>query len=105
MFCGTYESSLDEKGRLSIPEALKKKINKNVVLKLGEDDCIEIHQAAWIHGESSSIFDVKVQKVKGHKRITIPKPFRGRGSNSFYLGNKVLLKGRGNYLVIQPRPS
>ena len=111
MFYGTFESSIDGKGRLNIPETLKKQLDKNVVVKIGEYDCIEIH--TMVHAvlekvleedwDLSIMFGVKVQKVKKHERITIPKPLRD--SDSFYLGNKVTLVGKGSYIRLFPRPN
>ena len=111
MFCGTFDSSIDEKGRLNIPELLKGELDKNVIVKIGDYDCVEIHTAA--HGvlekvleenwDPSIIFGVKVQKAKKHGRITIPKPLRD--SDSFYLGNKVSLVCKGSFIRLLPRPS
>ena len=111
MFYGTFESSIDGKGRLNIPETLKKQLDKNVVVKIGEDDCVEIHTT--VHGvlvkvlkehwNPSITFGVKVQKVKKHGRITIPKPLRD--SDSFYLGNKVTLVCKGSFIRLLPRPN
>ena len=107
MFCGTFDSSIDEKGRLNIPEPLKNELDKNVLLKIGEHDCVEIHTMTHALLEKVSdpsiMFEARVRKVKKHKRITIPKPLRG--SDSFYFGNKVTLVSKGSYIRLLPRPN
>jgi DNA-binding transcriptional regulator/RsmH inhibitor MraZ len=106
MFYGTFDSSVDEKGRLNIPEPLKGELDKNVLLVMGKYDCVEIHTMA--HGflektsDPSIMFGVRVRKVKKNRRITIPRPLRD--SDSFYFGNKVTLVGKGSFIRLLPRP-
>ncbi len=111
MFCGEFNSYIDGKGRLYIPELLKKQLDKNVLLKMGEHECIEIHtvehgaleKVLENHWDPSIVFEAKIQKAKKRGRVTIPKPLRD--SDSFYLGNTVTMVCMGSYIRILPRPS
>ena len=48
IFSGTFEHSLDEKGRLTIPVGFRKELLDGVVLRKDREGCIEVlPQAAW----------------------------------------------------------
>lgn len=48
LFSGTYEHSLDDKGRLTIPSSFRKDFADGVVLRKGSDGSVEIlPQPAW----------------------------------------------------------
>jgi hypothetical protein len=106
MFCGTFYSQLGKRRRLVIPVGLGDDIcGEQLVLRKGEDDCLEIHTEAHLllfkGDRTEEIFVVKCEPKK--RRITIPEGLLVL--NSFYLGDKVTLEGKGSYIRVLPRPS
>lgn len=48
LFSGTYEHSLDDKGRLTIPSVFRKDFADGVVLRKDREGCVEVlPRAAW----------------------------------------------------------
>lgn len=103
MFLGSFDTSVDEKGRLSFPTPLKKELKKKVLLRVGKDSCIEIRRAEKKLDKRWLTFEVEVKCVGGNKRITIPSLLRSE-SNSFWFGRTITLACRGNFIRILPRP-
>lgn len=114
MFVGQWETTLDNKWRLTLPREVAKQFNKSLLLKEGKN-CLEIHKPRTIISKKEAPFtslqNIKIQKIqKGKKnqykeavkRVVIP-PFL-RDSNSFTCGATVTLAGRNTYLEIWPRP-
>jgi len=102
MFCGTFDCNVNKDRRLNIPAAVGGDINGDrLVLKTGENDCLEVHTEAEIllgFAIPEEIFVVKCDK----RRIKIPRNLLK--CNSFYFGRNVTLTGMGSYIRILPRP-
>ena len=112
MFLGKWDCTIDKKWRLVIPAELNSQFKTAVLLKEGDDGCIQIkaHQRINEMDEPVSAFKVKIRvgKQKSQRRyfkkerVIIPRFFRN--STSFFYGRKVTIAGKGNYLELWPRP-
>lgn len=109
IFLGTRVTTLDYKWRLVLPCDIAKQFNKRLLLKDGSN-CLEIHRPSVLifreDAPYASIQKIKIQRVKRDgsdqiKKVVMIPPYLRR-SNSFYLGRKVILVGRGDYLEIWP---
>ena len=101
MFYGQWDTTIDEKWRLSLPNYINGHFQNFVMLKEGKV-CLEIYKAKT--GEKIERIDspfIFFQRIK-NKGFVVPKIFRD--SVSFYFGKRVTLAGRGSYLEIWPRP-
>jgi len=101
MFCGTFDSKVDKRGRLNIPLGLGGGICGEILyLKEGADGCVEIHtEVEPYFVENDKLFSVKGEKSK--RMIKVPSALFK--SNSFYFGKKVTLVGKGSYIRLLPR--
>jgi MraZ protein len=61
-FYGTYEHSIDERGRLAIPARYRNSLADGAVLRIGPDGCVELY--------SSEGFEAEVQLRLGEQRST-----------------------------------
>jgi len=103
MFFGIWNCKVDNKWRLTLPAAIRDGLDEIVLLEKEDDGCIQIHHRNNIQKDFFPIFIVKVKQCKDRqKRILIPLVLRK--STSFYLGKRVTLSGKGDYLEIWPRP-
>ena len=70
LFSGTYEHSLDDKGRLTVPSLFRKDFQDGVVLRKDRQGCVEIlPRAAW------DVFVSRLQAIprtdaKGQRWVT-----------------------------------
>lgn len=73
MFFGSYEYSLDEKGRLIIPSKFRGQLQNNLYLLKGFDGCISIYPedefSKYILRLQSLEFEI--EKVRLHQRILL----------------------------------
>ena len=61
-FYGTYEHSIDDRGRISVPARYRHTLADGAVLRAGPDGCIELYTAEG--------FDAEVQLLLGEQRST-----------------------------------
>lgn len=104
MFCGQRDTIIDEKWRLII--TANKELGSYVLLREGDDGCIQIHRPsiALEQAQYPFAFRVKLMSANGksNRRISIPPSLRD--SVSFFYGRTVILAGYRDYVVIWPRP-
>ena len=116
MYFGTYEHSLDDKGRLLIPRRLKDGLNEGSLLFImkGYEGCISVYNEdefnklvkecssisfnkknsrAYLRMMLSSVVDLKVDKVG---RIQIPTPVLAKDE----IGKQVVIIGVGDHFEI-----
>ena len=113
-FRGTYEFTLDDRGRVSIPARYRNEFAEKVILTLGADGCIEVytedgysdvsqHVAAepptspdgrrQRRGFYAQSFDTELDR---QGRILVPAPFREKAA----LNGAVVIVGRKECLEI-----
>lgn len=71
MFSGTYEHSLDGKGRLTIPSSFREDFQDGAVLRRGQDGCVEIlTRDAW-NTFLQSLKKISKTDARGQRWITM----------------------------------
>ncbi len=112
MLTGTYEHSLDPKGRLFIPAKLREQLGTNIVLAQGPNNCITVYpQDDWnemAHKIMSSPISVSIEVRRkffnnscetiadSQGRVLITGELRKYAS----LEKEAVITGNGNYLEI-----
>lgn len=73
MFFGSYEYSLDDKGRLTIPSKYRDGLNKNLYLLKGFDGCLSIYPENEFQNYISRLTSLEFEKskVRLHQRILL----------------------------------
>ncbi len=99
MLCGQYESVVDYKWRLRIPNCFARELGKELILKELKNKCIGIYCSKECFSKNEFPYIYKA-KIKKGNRITIHKNLRN--SNSFYFGKKVTIAGCGSHLELWP---
>ncbi len=102
MFCGQFDTAVDNKWRLTIPSSLVGDIrNDHLILALSDDGCVRIYPDTSRFKEKDYPYLYRVPVRKGN-RVVIPTQLRD--SISFYHGKKITVAGRGKFLELWPRP-
>jgi MraZ protein len=114
IFIGTYEHTLDNKNRLTLPSKICAKLSKVIVANKGLDDCLELRSAEDFKNFVSKLDkysemkkDVRVVKrhllgdasdieIDGAKRILLPNHLLQKAN----LKKDVVLIGVGDHLEI-----
>lgn len=93
MLTGTYEHSLDPKGRLIIPSKLREELGENYIITRNVDKCLAIYpEAEW--------------KRFKEKLDTLPKisSEAARRLRRFYFGNSMTMESDKQGRVLIPQP-
>lgn len=103
LLCGRWNRRIDihqNKWRLSLPASVKEIFSEGIILRERKDDCIELRPIGPAKPKNPSL--VFIEKLENGGRIVIPECFRK--STSFYYGQNVTIVGKGDRLVLWPRP-
>ena len=73
MFFGSYEYSLDDKGRLTIPSKFRDEISKSLYLLKGFDGCLSVYPESEFQNYISRLTSLEFakEKVRLHQRILL----------------------------------
>jgi len=63
MFLGSYDYSIDNKGRLVIPSKYRAEINENLYLMKGFDGCISIYKGSDFEKKMNELADQRYEKA------------------------------------------
>jgi MraZ protein len=114
VFRGTFEYSVDNRGRIPIPARFRASFGNGVVLVESQDGCVEVYSADAYEKEAEFLISQrptrkKVRRLRrgffsrsldveldGQGRILLPPRLRQRGD----LNGQVLIVGRGECLEI-----
>lgn len=114
VFRGTFEYTIDNRGRIPIPARYRATFSNGAVLTEGQDGCIEVYTTDSYEGEAEFLLQQRATRKKvrrlqrgffgrsldveldGQGRILLPPRLRQRGD----LNGSVLIVGRGECLEI-----
>lgn len=92
MFFGSYEYSLDDKGRLTIPSKFRDEINKSLYLLKGFDGCLSVYPESEFQNYISRLTSLEFEKskVRLHQRILLSSVVELKVDNA----NRVLIPSK-----------
>ena len=115
-FFGSYEHSVDERGRIAVPARFRKAFIEGVVVRAGPERCVEVYTAEGFREETAqrlgahqstrdregrrvrraflnNAFEIEVDR---QGRILVPQALRAQCE----LGDRVVINGCGDYIEI-----
>ena len=115
-FYGTYEHSIDERGRLAVPARYRRALQEGTVLRAGADGCLELYSADGFQqevelrlGEQRSNREVAGRRIRRaflpgafdieldrQGRVLVPQSLRAEAA----LGDRAVIVGCGDYVEI-----
>jgi len=112
---GTFEHSMDERGRVAIPAVFRRALQDGAVLRPNEDGCLELYTQASFDAETARRLGESGTRKRGDRRrrrtflphslhvdldgqgrIVVPQEMRAAAS----LDGRVSLVGLGDYVEI-----
>ena len=92
MFFGSYEYSLDDKGRLTIPSKFRDEISKSLYLLKGFDGCLSVYPESEFQNYISRLTSLEFakEKVRLHQRILLSSVVELKVDNA----NRVLIPSK-----------
>ena len=92
MFFGSYEYSLDDKGRLTIPSKFRDEISKSLYHLKGFDGCLSVYPESEFQNYISRLtsLEFEKEKVRLHQRILLSSVVELKVDNA----NRVLIPSK-----------
>ncbi|MGM0629261.1 MAG: hypothetical protein ACQESA_02445 [Patescibacteria group bacterium] len=101
---GQWRTSVDDRWRLTIPNALAKEVGDKVLIYQNGNGYVKVEKLPKKIEEEHRPYICKVKIKSGPtniKRVLIP--YSLRCSRSFSVGRKLIAAGKGRYMELWPR--